>query len=37
MLISEPRAFKVCLDDENNKPRNTFLSEMFENYEIGTD
>ena len=36
MLISEPRAFKVCLDDENNKPRNTFLSEMFENYEINT-
>jgi len=33
MLISEPRAFKACLDDENNKPRNTFLSEMFETYQ----
>jgi len=33
MLISEPRAFKACLDDENNKPRNTFLSEMFEAYD----
>jgi len=33
MLISEPRAFKACLDDENNKPRNTFLSEMFEVYK----
>lgn len=33
MLISEPRAFKACLDDENNKPRNTFLSEMFEVYD----
>lgn len=33
MLISEPRAFKACLDDENNKPRNTFLSEMFEIYD----
>ena len=30
MLISEPRAFKACLDDENNKPRNTFLGDMFE-------
>jgi hypothetical protein len=34
MLISEPRAFKACLDDENNRPRNTFLSEMFETYNI---
>jgi hypothetical protein len=34
MLISEPRAFKACLDDENNKPRNTFMSEMFEMYKI---
>jgi exodeoxyribonuclease V alpha subunit len=33
MLISEPRAFKACLDDENNRPRNTFLSEMFEVYD----
>lgn len=32
MLISEPRAFKACLDDENNRPRNTFLSEMFEEF-----
>jgi len=30
MLICEPRAFKACLDDENNKPRNTYLSEMFD-------
>jgi len=35
MLISEPRAFNACLNDENNRPRNTFLSEMFETY--GTD
>lgn len=37
MLISEPRAFKTCLDDENNRPRNTFLSEMFETYKIEKD
>ena len=30
MLISEPRAFKACLDDDNNIPRNTFLGDMFE-------
>lgn len=34
MLVSEPRAFKACLDDENNMPRNTFLDEMFENYDL---
>lgn len=31
MLISEPQAFKACLDDVNNNPRNTYLSELFSN------
>ena len=29
MLITEPNVFKACLNNKNNQPRNTFLSEMF--------
>jgi exodeoxyribonuclease V alpha subunit len=30
LLIAQPQAFKACIDDKNNKLRNTFLGDMFE-------
>lgn len=32
LLLAEPKAFKACVDDANNKPRNTFLKDMIESY-----
>lgn len=32
LLLAEPKAFKFCIDDINNKPRNTFLKDIIESY-----
>jgi exodeoxyribonuclease V alpha subunit len=33
LLIAQPQAFKACIDDKHNKLRNTFLGDMFEEYQ----
>lgn len=33
LLLCQPKTFKACIDDINNKPRNTFMKELIEEYD----